>query len=97
MTWDDHTQLDAAVQRILARSEHRLRQYRRLGGNGVRKPIKGGCGEVRVNGHGQVLAVELDLAGARAAGERRLSAWVLDALRGAHAQAQRINRLIADS
>ena len=96
-TWDDHTKLDEEIEQLLARAEHRTGQQRKLNGNGVRKPIQGGCGEVRVNAHGEVLAVELDLANARTVGEQRLAAAVLDAVRGAHAQAQRVSRLIAES
>lgn len=96
-TWDDHTKLNEEIEQLLARAEQRDGQQRKLNANGVRKPIQGGCGEVRVNAHGHVLAVELDLANARAVGEQRLAAAVLDAVRAAQAQAQRVSRLIADS
>jgi len=94
--WDDHARLNADVAELMARYEHRISQYRKLAGNGVRKPIQGGCGQVRVNSDGEVLSIELDLANARAAGEQRLAAWVLDAIRGAHTQAERVSQLIAE-
>jgi hypothetical protein len=94
--WDDHTELNEQVERLLAASERRRSQYRKLGRVGVRKPIAGGCGSVRVNAYSEVLAIELDLNNARAAGEQRLAGWVLAAIRDAAAQAARVDQLIAN-
>jgi hypothetical protein len=91
MTDDD---LDRQAEEIFARSQLRAKQQRKLTEVGVVKPIGDGCGSVRVNQHGLILHIEIELDNAVVAGEEKLARGLLDAVRKADAQARRVNDLI---
>lgn len=84
------------LEKLRADCKRRSVLHRKLAAYGVEQEIAGGCGTVRVNASGTVRAVELNLANARVAGERRLADWLVKALSAAREQAERLAQLISE-